>query len=87
VDDAVLEEEANGLAQRLAAGSSQVHAGTKALLRTWQLQGRAAARNALYDMSMPLFDTVDVQSALSQVVEAVNAGRPIPGTTFLNEKA
>ncbi len=87
VDDAVLDEQANSVARRLAAGSSHVHAGTKALLRTWQLHGRAAARSALYEMSMPLFDTPDVQSALSQAVEAVKAGRPIPTATFSNEKA
>lgn len=78
VDDALLDNEADGLARRLAAGSSRVHACAKALLRTWQLQGRAAARRALYEISMPLFDTADVQSALNQAVEAVSTGRPLP---------
>ncbi|MBW1248770.1 enoyl-CoA hydratase/isomerase family protein [Pseudomonas tolaasii] len=85
VDDALLNEEARRLAARLAAGSPQVHAGTKALLRTWRLQGCASAREALYEASMPLFDTLDVQTTLRRAVDALNAGHPIPIATFLNE--
>jgi hypothetical protein len=34
---------------------------------------------------MLLFDIPDVQSALRQAFDAVNAGRPIPRATFSNK--
>jgi hypothetical protein len=40
----------------------------------------------LYEISMPLFDTSDVQSALLRAVDAVNNGRPIPKATFSNAR-
>jgi enoyl-CoA hydratase/carnithine racemase len=79
VEDANLETEAGALVQRLASGPPQAYAATKSLLRIWQQQGKSAARAALYDISMPLFDTADVQSALHN---AVRAGLPIPKAVF-----
>lgn len=87
VDDAVLDEEAKRLAQRLASGPSQAYAATKSLLRIWQQRGRSAARDALYQVSMPLFDTPDVQLALGNAVEAVDRGVPIPKAIFPNQNA
>jgi NADP-dependent 3-hydroxy acid dehydrogenase YdfG len=70
----------------IASGPRQSHAATKPLLRVWQRQGRSAARAALYDISMLLFDTADVQSALHNAVKAVSAGLPIPKGIFPNQK-
>ena len=83
VEDANLETEAGALVQRLASGPPQAYAATKSLLRIWQQQGKSAARAALYDISMPLFDTADVQSALHN---AVRAGLPIPKAVFSARK-
>jgi enoyl-CoA hydratase/carnithine racemase len=69
VDDANLETETATLVQRLASTPPQSYAATKSLSRVWQHQGRPAARAALYDISMPLFDTADVQSALHNACE------------------
>lgn len=55
---------------------------TKALMHIWRDRGRTEARRQLYDMSMPLFDTPDVQSALRNAVAAVDAGLPIPKPVF-----
>jgi enoyl-CoA hydratase/carnithine racemase len=84
VDDARLETEAGMLSRRLASGPPRSYAATKSLLRVWLQQGRSAARDALYDISMPLFDTADVQSALHNAVNAVRAGQPIPKAIFPN---
>jgi enoyl-CoA hydratase/carnithine racemase len=83
VEDANLETEAGALVQRLASGPPQAYAATKSLLRIWQQQGKSAARAALYDISMPLFDTADVQSALHN---AARAGLPIPKAVFSARK-
>ena len=82
VEDGELEAASAKLAQRLAAGPAKAYAGIKALMRTWRNEGRPAARAALYDISMPLFDTPDVQLALRQAVAAVNGGHPIPRASF-----
>ena len=86
VDDANLETETGTLLQRLACGPPQSYAATKSLLRVWQQQGRSAARAALYDISMPLFDTADVQSALHNAVNAASAGLPMPKAIFRDQK-
>jgi enoyl-CoA hydratase/carnithine racemase len=86
VDDANLETETGTLVQRLASGPPQSYAATKSLLRVWQQQGRSAARAALYDISMPLFDTADVQSALHNAVNAASAGLPMPKAIFPDQK-
>jgi enoyl-CoA hydratase/carnithine racemase len=82
VDDANLETEAGTIVRRLAFGPRRSYTATKSLLRVWQQQGRFAARAALYDTSMPLFDTADVQTALHNPVNAVSAGQPIPKAIF-----
>jgi enoyl-CoA hydratase/carnithine racemase len=86
VDDANLETETGTLVQRLASGPPQSYAATKSLLRVWQQQGRSAARVALYDISMPLFDTAGVQSALHNAVNAASAGLPMPKAIFPDQK-
>jgi enoyl-CoA hydratase/carnithine racemase len=86
VDDADLDAEAGTLVQRLASGPPQSYAATKSLLRVWQQKGRSAARAALYDISMPLFDTADVQSALHEAVNAASAGLPMPKAIFPDQK-
>jgi enoyl-CoA hydratase/carnithine racemase len=85
VDDALVDQEAKALAVRLASGPSEAYARTKALLHIWRQRGRTAARDDLYELSMPLFDTPDVQMALRNAVEAVANGRPVPKASFPNK--
>ncbi len=82
VDDTALDEAAHAMAARLALGPPDAYARTKALMQIWRDRGRAEARQQLYDISMPLFDTPDVQSALRNAVDAVSAGLPIPKAHF-----
>jgi hypothetical protein len=83
VEDGALEQEA--VAIRLAAGPPGAYAGTKALLDIWDRDGWAAARESLYDISMPLFDTRDVQNAVRAAADAIEAGKPFPTVTFTGE--
>jgi enoyl-CoA hydratase/carnithine racemase len=85
VEDDALEQTVEALAARLAAGPPGAYAGTKALLDVWTRDGWPAARRVLYDISMPLFDTMDVQNALRAAADAVEAGRPFPTATFTGE--
>lgn len=57
VDDAALEQVARDLAMRLASGPTRAYAATKALWRLQAESGERAARKALYEHSMPLFET------------------------------
>ncbi len=82
VDDDKLGEETDALARRLAVGPPGAYAGTKAVLRMWLQEGTKSARAALYDISMPLFDTEDVQNALRSAAEAVNSGKPFTRADF-----
>ncbi len=82
VEDAALEAEAEALAQRLATGPPGAYAVTKALLSLWKQGGRTAASAALYDLSMPLFDTQDVQTAIKSAAVALDAGHPLPKANF-----
>ena len=68
VGDDALDAAANDLAQRLAAGPAGAYAATKALMKTWRDNGPSAARDVLYDLSMPLFDTQEVQEGLRQAI-------------------
>jgi hypothetical protein len=58
------------------------YAATKDLLRIWQREGVIGARKALYDLSMPLFETEDVQQALRAAADAMNTGTPYPKAIF-----
>ncbi len=82
IEDGALEQEVETLAMRLAAGSPEVHAATKALLRVWSDEGPKSAMDAWYGLSMPLFDTDDVQTALRNAVDAIGAGTPFPAARF-----
>jgi hypothetical protein len=55
---------------------------TKALLSLWKQGGQAAASAALYDLSMPLFDTQDVQTAMKSAAIAMDAAQPLPKANF-----
>jgi enoyl-CoA hydratase/carnithine racemase len=83
VDDAVLTAEVETMAARLAAGPPGAYAATKQMLRLWSASGLEMAKASLYDISMPLFDTVDVQTALRNAAAAVDAGKPFPRATFV----
>jgi len=82
VDEASLKEETEALAAALAARSPRVNGATKAFLRLWAENGRRPAMDALYDISMPLFDMEDVQRIMREATDAINAGKGFPSTTF-----
>jgi len=82
VADDVLMEEALKLADRFAHGATRAHVAHKALLRAWSVGGVAAADQAMFDISLPLFETEDAQMALRLAVEAAAAGRPRPELEF-----
>jgi enoyl-CoA hydratase/carnithine racemase len=82
VEDHLLSQETEALAIRLAAGPAMAYAATKDLLRIWQRQGVTGARKALYDLSMPLFETDDVQQALRAAADAMDTGTPYPKAIF-----
>jgi enoyl-CoA hydratase/carnithine racemase len=82
VADEDLYREAHAFAMRLAAGPPAAYAATKVLLDVWSREGWRGAGAALYDISMPLFDTSDVQTALRSAAEAVETGKPSPKPTF-----
>jgi hypothetical protein len=50
------------------------------------VEGSKGAKDALYDLSMPLFDTEDVQTALRLAADAIVAGKPFPQTTFMGQQ-
>ena len=66
IDDDALMAAVEALAGRLAAGPLRAYAATKALWRIWSQEGPRRAKDALYDLSMPLFDTDEVQTALRE---------------------
>ena len=82
VDDDDLESEAVALATHLAEGPTKAFAATKALWRLQSEEGVKAAKAKLYDISMPIFDTEDAQTALRNAADAINAGKPFPAATF-----
>jgi hypothetical protein len=81
VDDADLETQTAVLARRLAEGPA-----TKALWRMQAEEGVKAAKAKLYDLSMPLFETEDTQTALRNAAEAITAGKPFPTSTFAGKR-
>jgi enoyl-CoA hydratase/carnithine racemase len=87
VEDIELGAAVEVIATRLAAGPSAAYAATKLLWRLWSDEGSKRAREALYDISMPLFDTEDVQTALRDAADAVRSGAPFPTATFQARQA
>ena len=82
VDDAALEQTAQALAVRLASGPTKAYAATKGLWRLQAEVGERAAREALYDRSMPLFETEDAKLALKGAAKALEKGWPRPKISF-----
>ncbi len=82
VEDHLLSQETETLAIRLASGPAMAYTATKDLLRIWQREGVIGARKALYDLSMPLFETDNVQQALRAAADAMNTGTPYPKAIF-----
>ena len=82
VPDEQLEDAARALVDRLASGPPAAYATTKLLMRTWAAGGIAAARSILYDVSMPLFETEEVQAVLQGAAAAAKEGRPFPKHEF-----
>jgi enoyl-CoA hydratase/carnithine racemase len=86
VADVELEDAASALVDRLASGSPQSYAVTKTLLRAWSAGGLSAARSILYDVCMPLFDTEDVQVALTRAASSTNPEIAFPLQKFSDRK-
>jgi enoyl-CoA hydratase/carnithine racemase len=82
VDDDALDDEAAAFAARIAAGPTLAHAAHKALLRTWETGGTAAADAVIFDLAIPLFDSADTRMAIPAAVAATQAGRPRPAMPF-----
>lgn len=82
VADDLVHKDAMALAETFSKGPTRAHAAHKALLRAWSVGGVAAADQAMFDISMPLFETDDAQMAMRSAVEAMAAGRPRPGLEF-----
>lgn len=82
VADDVLRQESMLLAEKLAQGPTRAHAAHKALLRAWSVGGVAAADQAMFDVSMPLFETIDAQRALRGAVDALAEGAARPEFDF-----
>jgi len=77
-----LEDASRVLVDRLASGPPAAYATTKLLMRSWAAGGIAAVRSILYDVSMPLFETEEVQSVLQGAAAAAKEGRPFPKHEF-----
>ena len=74
VDDGALLTAGDELAQRLASGPPEAYAATKAVMQIWGERGALAAREALYDISMPLFDLAGTQTAIAEAITAAGGG-------------
>lgn len=72
VDGTALTIESQRIGKLLASRSSQAFAATKALLKLAQFGGTWAARDQLYPISMPLFDTQEVQTALIEAAQRID---------------
>ena len=64
VEDDALATSSEAFVERLTANLAQTNAATKELLSQWRNKGYRHAKDALYDISMPLFDAADVQARL-----------------------
>jgi enoyl-CoA hydratase/carnithine racemase len=84
VPDEQLQDVARVLVERLESGPSEAYARTKTLLRAWSTGGISAAKAILYDVSMPLFDTEDVQVAIRGATVAAEQGLACPRVRFGN---
>lgn len=82
VPDAELLDTATAFARRLAGGPTKAHAAHKALLRTWETGGTAAADDVMFDVALPLWDTEDTAMAIPRAVEALRSGRARPRMTY-----
>ena len=82
VDDNSLVKAARDVADRLASGPTRAHAATKQLWRIQSRQGGLAAHRALYDVSMPVFETRDAKAGVAAAAKAAEEGRPFPDVEF-----
>ena len=82
IDDDKLLDEATAFARRLAQGPTKAHAAHKALLRTWAVGGVAAADEIMFDVAIPLWDSLDTQMAIPTAVKALREGLPRPKMQF-----
>jgi enoyl-CoA hydratase/carnithine racemase len=75
VEDDALRASAEEFAARLTTNLFSTNAATKELLAQWRTKGYRHAKQALYDVSMPLFDQVDVQERLLATADAMGRSR------------
>ncbi|MGW5650631.1 enoyl-CoA hydratase/isomerase family protein [Streptomyces humi] len=71
-----LRADATAFAEQLAQGPTRAYAAHKALLRVWAAGGISAADDAMFDLTMPLWDTEDVKTVFPAAVKAMQAGQP-----------
>ncbi|WP_374572316.1 enoyl-CoA hydratase/isomerase family protein [Phenylobacterium sp.] len=69
VPDEILIQEALEFAERLAAGPTRAHAVTKKMLRAFCREGLAAADEVILTDSVMLFESEDMQSGVSRILE------------------
>lgn len=69
VDDTVLDDEALGLALRLANGPTLAHAATKSLVHTQSQHGTRAADEVVPEVSGALFATTDLRNAVRSFLD------------------
>jgi enoyl-CoA hydratase/carnithine racemase len=82
VPDAELVQEASAFASKLAKTATRAHAAHKALLRIWATGGVAVADEAIFDIALPLFESVDAKLAIPASAAAYKAGKPRPAFDF-----
>src|SRR6201996_5141485 len=69
VEDAELASRSIDIAERLSRGPTRAYAATKAIWHLENDKSQAAAWAALYDISMPLFETADAGDALRSAAQ------------------
>jgi enoyl-CoA hydratase/carnithine racemase len=71
VEDHELAASAETFAKRPTANLARTNAAIKELLSQWRNKGHRHAKDALYDISIPLFDAPDVQARLVAAAEGM----------------
>src|SRR5580698_1415507 len=84
VDENELEETAEVLAKRLAAGPTRSYAETRTLLKAWSAGGVPAADAMMLDIAIDLFNSADCTRGFLNTAEAFNRDVEPPDMVFNN---
>lgn len=82
VPDQNLDATADELAHRLASGPTRSYAATRTLLKTWSGGGVTTADAAMFDITMELFNTEDVQRGFINTAKAFDEDVEPPEMVF-----